>query len=391
MGWGPCNPWFGFKSLCPCVLVLVPPRLVGIEQQASEGGGRDEGERGRGGSGGAGVMPTGRDDDAPPPPFPGFAPWIIWVYGTFEDADPRPPPPQEEEGSSAVHRLTFWLYGDAAHAVDPPAPAAQQGCGGCGGSCCLCGAMTPLPAMSDGQLAGHLTAILRFFVEGQREDASGDDDEEDEEEARWIAGALPAGGAAATTSSLVPEPLGLARSRWGSDPLFRGSYSYIAAGASEGDITTIGAPLTLTLGRAPAAAAAAAAAAAGGGDGEHAGAPPQQWQWAAPLDDARTAGEGSPGATPQPLPLPLLAFAGEATHPRFYSATHGAFASGRREAARAAAALRQRQRAASLAIAIVRACCTVAHVHVHVFITVMITRRRRRRSRPVLRGRIDPD
>ena len=36
------------------------------------------------------------------------------------------------------------------------------------------------------------------------------------------------------------------RSSWGSDPLFRGSYSYVNAAGSPDDIDTLAAPLTVT-------------------------------------------------------------------------------------------------------------------------------------------------
>ncbi len=47
----------------------------------------------------------------------------------------------------------------------------------------------------------------------------------------------------------IPAPRGsappaLARSAWGRDPLFRGSYSYVNAAGSPGDIDALAAPLT---------------------------------------------------------------------------------------------------------------------------------------------------
>lgn len=79
---------------------------------------------------------------------------------------------------------------------------------------------------------------------------------------------------------------GVLRSGWGFDPLFRGSYSYVAVGSSGQDIDTIAEPLP----------------------------------------------KRSSQAALNP-PLQLL-FAGEATHRTHYSTTHGAYFSGLREANR---------------------------------------------------------
>lgn len=77
------------------------------------------------------------------------------------------------------------------------------------------------------------------------------------------------------------------RSKWGNDPLFFGSYSYVAVGSSGDDLDALAEPLpsTDTL--------------------ESAGSPPLQ-----------------------------ILFAGEATHRTHYSTTHGAYFSGLREASR---------------------------------------------------------
>ncbi|GLJ44033.1 hypothetical protein SUGI_0918280 [Cryptomeria japonica] len=78
---------------------------------------------------------------------------------------------------------------------------------------------------------------------------------------------------------------GVLKSGWGFDPLFRGSYSYVAVGSSGQDIDTLSEPL--------------------------------------------------PKRSSQPLIPPLqLLFAGEATHRTHYSTTHGAYFSGLREANR---------------------------------------------------------
>jgi spermine oxidase len=213
----------------------------------------------------------------PSPPFPGYRPWMARVYGAFEDADPRPP---------TVPRLTFWLYGDAADAVDPPpaaAAATANAPGGGGGG------------LTDDELAEGMTAILRHFLlpQDSNDSAAGADDGDDD--APFLLGRLPRGAVD------VPPPLSLHRSRWGSDPLFRGSYAYIATGSTVDDIHALAEPVLLP--------------------------PPSA---------------GSSGAA--------LLFAGEATHPAYYSATHSAFATGRREAARALSLLRERRGAAAAAV-----------------------------------------
>ncbi|KAG8636128.1 hypothetical protein MANES_16G102100v8 [Manihot esculenta] len=78
------------------------------------------------------------------------------------------------------------------------------------------------------------------------------------------------------------------KSKWGSDPLFLGSYSYVAVGSSGDDMDSLAEPLPVKL-----------------GSHESAGCPPLQ-----------------------------ILFAGEATHRTHYSTTHGAYVSGLREADR---------------------------------------------------------
>lgn len=100
----------------------------------------------------------------------------------------------------------------------------------------------------------------------------------DEREPSAVTATIPT--EAASLSSLV-------RTTWALDPLFRGSYSFIAAGSSPADIEELARPLVSRD---------------SGGDGR--------------------GGEGEP----------RVFFAGEATHPIFYSTTHGGFESGRRAA-----------------------------------------------------------
>ncbi|XP_053746382.1 spermine oxidase isoform X2 [Panthera pardus] len=82
----------------------------------------------------------------------------------------------------------------------------------------------------------------------------------------------------------IPKPRRILRSAWGSNPYFRGSYSYTQVGSSGADVEKLAKPLPYT--------------------------------------------ESSKLA-----PMQVL-FSGEATHRKYYSTTHGALLSGQREAAR---------------------------------------------------------
>lgn len=82
----------------------------------------------------------------------------------------------------------------------------------------------------------------------------------------------------------IPKPRRILRSSWGSNPYIRGSYSFTRVGSSGGDFEKLAAPLP----------------------------------WA---------------DTTKAPPLQVL-FAGEATHRKYYSTTHGALLSGQREANR---------------------------------------------------------
>nr|KAF6423852.1 spermine oxidase [Rousettus aegyptiacus] len=82
----------------------------------------------------------------------------------------------------------------------------------------------------------------------------------------------------------IPKPRRILRSAWGSNPYFRGSYSYTRVGSSGADVEKLAKPLPYT--------------------------------------------ESSKMA-----PMQVL-FSGEATHRKYYSTTHGALLSGQREAAR---------------------------------------------------------
>ncbi|EDM06999.1 rCG64359, partial [Rattus norvegicus] len=82
----------------------------------------------------------------------------------------------------------------------------------------------------------------------------------------------------------IPKPRRILRSAWGSNPYFRGSYSYTQVGSSGADVEKLAKPLPYT-------------------------------------ESSKTA------------PMQVL-FSGEATHRKYYSTTHGALLSGQREATR---------------------------------------------------------
>lgn len=94
-----------------------------------------------------------------------------------------------------------------------------------------------------------------------------------------------------TTPTTIPP---LVRSTWNSNPLFRGSYSYIATGSSPADIEELAVPLT----------------------------------WHSPSPGTAGVAGGDRHGEEQPR----VFFAGEATHPVFFSTAHGGFESGRRAA-----------------------------------------------------------
>ncbi|KAH1170235.1 spermine oxidase [Mauremys mutica] len=81
----------------------------------------------------------------------------------------------------------------------------------------------------------------------------------------------------------IPKPRRILRSSWGSNPNFRGSYSYTQVGSSGADVEKLAKPLPYT-------------------------------------ESSKT------------VPMQVM-FSGEATHRKYYSTTHGALLSGQREAA----------------------------------------------------------
>lgn len=92
-----------------------------------------------------------------------------------------------------------------------------------------------------------------------------------------------------------PGTPSLVRSQWNSNPLFRGSYSYIATGSSPADIDELARPLLAA--------------------------------------DSSKNGVSIPvGEEGVDIGEPRVFFAGEATHRAFFSTAHGGFESGRRAA-----------------------------------------------------------
>lgn len=308
---------------CGSLVFLDPPSPV---VSAGSGGGPPV----VGGAGSAGYHDAGAASKEAP--FPGYQPWMAGLFGAYEDRDPIP---------VTTPRLTFWLLKDAADAVDPPRldPRVPQ---------------TALPddapgpvRMSDDELAAGLTAFLRHYLAKSEAKAS----TATPAEGAAIGGAASAGSSCGgSTSCLPPNPLDVSlddvpvpcriiRTAWGSNPLTLGSYSYIPCGASVDDIKALAAPVIVS---------------AGGGSvaliDHHDGVPGRS----APTDEPTGASAASSAKGPEPrtgaanaLPAAAppaggcaaLLFAGEATHERFFSTTHGAFESGLREAANAAAIL----------------------------------------------------
>ncbi|KAF6089427.1 spermine oxidase [Phyllostomus discolor] len=112
----------------------------------------------------------------------------------------------------------------------------------------------------------------------------------------------------------IPKPRRILRSAWGSNPYFRGSYSYTQVGSSGADVEKLAKPLPYTE---------SSKTAQGSSSKQQPGhllsskCPEQS------LDPTRGSIK----------PMQVL-FSGEATHRKYYSTTHGALLSGQREAAR---------------------------------------------------------
>lgn len=102
----------------------------------------------------------------------------------------------------------------------------------------------------------------------------------------------------------------LRRSRWGSDPLFRGSYAYLGPNCSPADVAALAAPVY--------ASSSAGSSSAGGSDAG-----------SAALDGS--GGSGGASCVSEVGP-PALLFAGEACHVVYIGTMHGAYLTGQQAA-----------------------------------------------------------
>lgn len=142
----------------------------------------------------------------------------------------------------------------------------------------------------------------------------------------------------------APEAVEVAHSDWASDPLFRGSYSYVAVGSSEDDIHELARPL-------PSSEESETGGPSQAGQPDQKGSEPSikltevNQSTGSSFEELIDNGgrpdvEGKQGMVAgklQSLESPerlRVLFAGEATHAHYYSTTHGAWLSGLREAKR---------------------------------------------------------
>ncbi|XP_043739644.1 spermine oxidase isoform X4 [Cervus elaphus] len=112
----------------------------------------------------------------------------------------------------------------------------------------------------------------------------------------------------------IPKPRRILRSAWGSNPYFRGSYSYTQVGSSGADVEKLAKPLPYTE----------SSKAAQGSSSK---------QLPGHLLSSKCPEQSLEPNRGSIKPMQVL-FSGEATHRKYYSTTHGALLSGQREAAR---------------------------------------------------------
>ncbi|XP_005380869.1 PREDICTED: spermine oxidase isoform X1 [Chinchilla lanigera] len=112
----------------------------------------------------------------------------------------------------------------------------------------------------------------------------------------------------------IPKPRRILRSAWGSNPYFRGSYSYTQVGSSGADVEKLAKPLPYTESSKAA----------------HRSTTKQQPGHLLSSKCPEQSLDLNRGSI---KPMQVL-FSGEATHRKYYSTTHGALLSGQREAAR---------------------------------------------------------
>ncbi|XP_053746381.1 spermine oxidase isoform X1 [Panthera pardus] len=112
----------------------------------------------------------------------------------------------------------------------------------------------------------------------------------------------------------IPKPRRILRSAWGSNPYFRGSYSYTQVGSSGADVEKLAKPLPYTE---------SSKLAQGSSSKQQPG----------HLLSSKCSEQSLDPNRGSIKPMQVL-FSGEATHRKYYSTTHGALLSGQREAAR---------------------------------------------------------
>ncbi|XP_045837473.1 spermine oxidase isoform X1 [Meles meles] len=112
----------------------------------------------------------------------------------------------------------------------------------------------------------------------------------------------------------IPKPRRILRSAWGSNPYFRGSYSYTQVGSSGADVEKLAKPLPYTE---------SSKTAQGSSSKQQPG----------HLLSSKCSEQSLDPNRGSIKPMQVL-FSGEATHRKYYSTTHGALLSGQREAAR---------------------------------------------------------
>lgn len=163
-------------------------------------------------------------------------------------------------------------------------------------------------AAEQAQDAEHVTDSLLSLLRTTTRDPSWQTTPEQEQEQAQAINGVGRGTRAAAAAALV-------RSDWYSNPLFRGSYSYLGTGSSPADMEELGRPLS-----APAVVEAEGTGSGPTGDGMHRG------------EDDREEPAGEDDGGGDSLSRARVLFAGEAMHARFFSTAHGGFDTGRRAA-----------------------------------------------------------
>eukprot|EP00897_Mesotaenium_endlicherianum_P010011 jgi/Mesen1/9038/ME000566S08457 len=280
---------FVFRSAGSTESAAEPPREVPKDLP-------EEGEEAQGGRAAELAGTGGAAELASPSPPPHVPDWMRKTYGAYP----------LRQGSPV---MVTWLAGREALAME--ALSEQDVLRGFLDTCRAFGLVESRPAGADAVEAGAERA------EGAGESPGPSSSIDAHELVRGLAHAtgnasgsrsrnsgdgerpsLDASGAAAggiSGSPPPPPPPPLLRTQWGSDPLFLGSYSYVAVGSSGDDIDAIARPLL-------------------------------------PIDGGAAGGDCGPSNGG--CEVPQVLFAGEATHRHYYSTTHGAYLSGVREADR---------------------------------------------------------